>query len=438
MTSLSNVAAFIKQIIYNAAASIPILNKCHKLVEKDDLASYIVQRLSEEGLSTIHQYDHYLKKNYFFFGINLSLFSEDARLILCKAISSQLPDSSANELIWAIESTPHHALTYHKWLAIYELLCFTGYYTAALCCRIKATTECCDLSPSLKRASQKRLNAFLAASIEKTNSDTLTATINQINCFLEDAEKRRIWCDYANLLTESSFKRICSESEDVSFSSYLRGKSIAIVGPADVNTSSAHEIDSFDIVIRMNYSYTGKNLDSNSKGTKVDISSFNGCQIEALLADQGGRLPSDLKYCLIKCPEHYPLLRKANPNIPIRVHKTFYDKQFHGSFNLLTIILLDLAQYECSSIKVFHCDLMLTVLRQKGYYPSSFKQHNCKTQQMISEYKKGSVIHDPFQQYVITEKLWKSGKVYGDETFTAVMQLGVDKYMSALEDAYRV
>lgn len=118
-----------------------------------------------------------------------------------------------------------------------------------------------------------------------------------------------------------------------------------------------------------------------------------------------------------------------------RVTEWRHHPVFKGSFNLMPIVALDLALFDIESIKVYHSDLMLTVSRQKGYYPVSFKRFNdigSMKQVMLS----GSINHDPIQQYRTLNSLWRNEQISGDARFLEVMEMGLDLYLCELERVY--
>ena len=99
---------------------------------------------------------------------------------------------------------------------------------------------------------------------------------------------------------------------------------------------------------------------------------------------------------------------------------------------MIPIVMLDFALFNPKAIKIYHSDLMLTVFRQKGYYPESFDYER----RMLELFLAGSMTHDPIQQYRILSKLYSNRRILGDSRFCEVMEMGLENYLLELEKVY--
>ena len=69
------------------------------------------------------------------------------------------------------------------------------------------------------------------------------------------------------------FEFLDEDKGDIAFLSYLRGKSVAIVGPVDVGLDNGAEIDGFDVVVRLNHKvHHERNVQQ--FGTRTDVSYY--------------------------------------------------------------------------------------------------------------------------------------------------------------------
>jgi hypothetical protein len=247
----------------------------------------------------------------------------------------------------------------------------------------------------------------------------------------------RIWRLYLAVLNGQDIPREWVQHFDRSdFADYLAGKTIAIVGPAPTEALDAEEIDRHDLVVRLNHSYEGKGTDPKHKGLRTDIACFNGEQGYNFLHEHNGLLPKDVTWGVFKSSAAASHVQEKNADKHARSFTRLCRQScFHGSLNMIPIVALDLALFSASSLKVYHADLMLSVARQKGYYPESFNRPNDLVG-MQHVFRRSSIVHDPIQQYRILNSLWRNKKITGDARFVEVMKMGLSNYLVALELVY--
>ncbi len=235
--------------------------------------------------------------------------------------------------------------------------------------------------------------------------------------------------------TVKPLKKNC-ENQKEEFFKFLYNKNVAIVGPAESNSNDAVEIDAFDIVVRFNYTFSGKNLDQFKKGLKTHISYFNGEQFKYLINKMEGKLPNDLNVACIKDNEfkRKEQLEKINPNKVIKKISNYNSLTFYSSLNLLPIALLDILEANTKSIKIFHSDLFLTTNRSPNYYPSQFNRDGNAN---IKVMKESFLNHDPLMHHKFLKIIYKKNKIKGDKNFQKVMKMDTEEYLKNLEKLYR-
>jgi hypothetical protein len=220
---------------------------------------------------------------------------------------------------------------------------------------------------------------------------------------------------------------------DKKMAQIINGRSVAIVGPSETLYNDAAEIDSYDIVVRLNYTNEGKNLDKVKKGEKVNISYFNGEQIDFILKVGKGKLPSDLKIACVKGISRAEKLQKVNSDIIFRDISKSNLFTFHSSFNLLPLALLDILRFNIKCIKIFHTDLFLSKRRASGYYPKEFNRVENNTNRI---HKESFLDHDPMMQHKFLKSIFSCEKISGDAEYERVVSLNSFKYLEELEDNY--
>lgn len=257
---------------------------------------------------------------------------------------------------------------------------------------------------------------------------------------------RRLLQHQLNIYTPSkkSGKDVGFKKVDKEYYDYINGKSIAIVGPAKTDKKDAAEIENFDVIIRCNYKYEGVGVDHQIKGTRCDVTYFNKEQKQHLMNEDQVNWPTGIRWVVCKNQEDArEVYEKISLSIngsadsdPLFNYRSMINMnhvQFNGSLNSIPNIVLDLLPFRPKNVKIFHADLMLTVDRQKGYYPEEWNRDN----KMEKDYlKSSSRAHDPVTQYNLLRNLWDKDLIEGDERFNMVMSLGDEEYMRQMQLIY--
>ncbi len=215
------------------------------------------------------------------------------------------------------------------------------------------------------------------------------------------------------------------------YAQYLNGKSIAIVGPLEVNDDLNLEIDNYDIVIRFHFDGRNKLFKKNKKGTKVSITYFNGERGDYFRKTQS-YIPSELDWVVYK--KNYdnfdhPYYKKnqnlrslayAQPLVPS-----------HGNFNLLPICIADLIFHGADNIYVYANDLELSPKREKNYYPITWNYHG-KEKELQNESD-----HDPLTQFDFIKLMFEKKILKGDLRFTEVMGMTRQQYAQKIQNNHQ-
>lgn len=362
--------------------------------------------------------------------------SKTASQALLDALTSPsfLTNRQINNLKQDVESIRSSKLCPYAWLVLYQLLNYRGLYTVSLLCRAKSL----EVFAGLYRRNEFSCcsDEVLASAIELGRCRSVNHLLYKLHSQALSSTDERRWRLLASLLWDNagSVNHNLLSEDDKKFGDYLQGKSIAIVGPAPVKLQDAEEIDSHDLIIRLNHSYTLKGCDPEYKGMKTHITYINGSpQGKALLDEMHGVLPDELHWAVIAYEPQLEKFRSSNPNLNLRCDINFNPIAFYGVYNMAQRVCMDICLFNPSIVKLFHIDLNLTLGRYKGYNPSSSGYTEDKAK---SIYRHGSVRHDPVMQYWILKMLYAQGRLTGDSQFQRVMHLSIDDYMKELELTY--
>lgn len=315
---------------------------------------------------------------------------------------------------------------------IYMLMLRCGLFTDGLKLRNIALTRTLASSKSDNASYYEKLSALIELNDTEKAKQLLYKTKLFSNTYM--------YKYYLSLLLQSyNFATRKDIPNDEVFYEMIRGKTVAIVGPADTTAQDGRDIDDHDIVIKMNYCRKGIGADKHVKGLRCTISNFNLDQLNSYIHSGDQNWPGDIQWVmannfnsglkLYNYIKNYSHDKDETDGLRIKPRlKSIRQLPYNTSLMQLQKIILDIARYEPAKIKCFHSDLMLTVNRSKGY----IDWENMKKEFLETTSKS----HDPVPQLLILKQLYKAKVIEGDPRFEEVMQLTEDEYMNQLQSIY--
>ena len=430
---------FSKRVIPAVLRRIPVIRKHYRLRRRIDCVTAACNLLHENcGEIGSYAFNKTIKRRLSWHGINFRKLPAHHKQDLYALFADKpLQPDLYDELKQQMLQVPRELLPCRQWLNLHEMCCFRGRYTLAQIFREKARQLAIkpldgkEFEPPISW--ENTIGAVIEGG-ECHRPEQLAQLLKRAGITGDVASK---WQLYLAVLNGQDISREWVKQFDASdFSGYLSGKSIAIVGPAPTEALDAEEIDSHDLVVRLNHSYEGKGTDPKHKGMRTDVTCFNGQSTKNFMVEREGLLPSEVSWGCFKSPHLISNIKDKNKDKNARAHITFYQPQFHGGYNMVPIVAIDFALFTAKSLKVYHTDLMLTITRQKGYYPESSNRPSDEVTSMQKIFRRGSITHDPIQQYRTLNSLWRNEKITGDARFVEVMKMGLDAYLVELERVY--
>lgn len=153
---------------------------------------------------------------------------------------------------------------------------------------------------------------------------------------------------------------------DKRFREYLRGKSVAVVGPAPTGSADGAEIDGFDVVVRMNWRGPVSLPEAAEFGRKTDVALYNAHTVRLLSAEGRLGLVKALDFCLIR-RARYDLDRLPWEAGRVR-NLVEYPGGFYKSLNAVPALLFDLLLHGAEEIKVFATSFYLGTKQHNARY----------------------------------------------------------------------
>ncbi|MCL2026774.1 MAG: hypothetical protein FWG92_08225 [Leptospirales bacterium] len=216
--------------------------------------------------------------------------------------------------------------------------------------------------------------------------------------------------------------------EDTMFADFVRGKSIAVIGPSSSEVDISKEVGKdFDIVIRCSF-FGSENLPPVQQSLPMHISYYGGIDWNIFHARlKENNFLTGLDFAVLSRSEQKANLSRLGYTT-VRV-STHVPVQFLplGKNNMIQVILHDLSFYEPVRIKVFSCNLFLSKTPYDKGYMTGYGNRDKLMQ------RRTYVKHNPISNYNYMRALYKRGLIEADERLTEVLQLGTAEYMRELE-----
>jgi hypothetical protein len=213
------------------------------------------------------------------------------------------------------------------------------------------------------------------------------------------------------------------DSQDRAFGRAVRGRTVAVVGPAPPSADLGQEIDSFDLVVRTNY-FSAVNP---KVGSRTDISYYNGMRL-GTRSTQIRNLAPSLSW-VVSMRSGDTKLREVVPGHPgIRAAQSG-PKLFVGANPLgITNILSDLLRFRPRNIKLFGVDFFTT---QKAYD----KTYNADA--VGSDAISHSIrVHECFSSFRFAQQLRRTGLIEADAIAEQVLTMSSEQYAARLQELH--
>lgn len=370
-------------------------------------------------------------------GVRPEILGHDWWERFCDAIACSDQDGQAIQagLIDAVSALPADRLAWWEWLSIYNIALEFGLFNLghAIRCRSRQAAVAQLQAGKLRRGSHAHLQ-LLCALVEAREWGLLKAETDRLGA-LQSEEKYLFEFLLAMAGTQPTLPSGPGGHSRVDrlFVEFNRGRSIAFVGPASAGGPDAAEIDGFDVIVRANHKPQTAEADHAGKGTRCEISYYNGIQSERL-GGRGEPLPAGLRF-VMAVQRNLERLRSLppspGPRPEFRAPRNYRSLLLQGSFHGMPNAIVDLLKCQPARLKIFNADLMLTVSRHAGY-----KAHAQTVEQHARLFLNTLKLHDPLVQFVFLNVAYQSGRLEGDAMFSRVMDMGEAGYMQALQQVY--
>lgn len=222
--------------------------------------------------------------------------------------------------------------------------------------------------------------------------------------------------------------------QDQAFADYVSGRSIAIVGPADVGLLSGAEIETFDIVLRFNHR-DDLAYQTDQFGMRTDVACYLADSLPEQPTESLVQALSGLAFAIV---DGLSLERRAwLSGLPCTLRRRLdlwgylENPMLFGYPWAIPRVLLDLLRFSPSRVKVFCADMSTGLGYQRGYAMAY-----CKGSMSGWNKFPAFTMHDPFSNFVLMQRLLSQGLFEVDEVLEAVLAMTPQAYLKRLQTVY--
>lgn len=215
---------------------------------------------------------------------------------------------------------------------------------------------------------------------------------------------------------------------DGTMSDLLKGKRVALVGPAETGDRLGSVIDEYDVIVRPRYQPEFIAENREAQGSRTDITYYSGQDLTSLFESIAGAAEAgDVKVVNARPFSH---AAHAHRNLPwLRFYRQDFSLTFHGGSLGIQRMAYDLLQFEPAEICVFNSDLytgnsMFTTGWRQG---DTFAPYSHINDIVIS--------HDVKWEFKFMKALMSTGIVTAQGRAAEVLAQTPDEYVRAVEEA---
>jgi len=374
-------------------------------------------------------------------------------LISCRKHPAQRKAQSAR-MRNLIDQTSYRDLNSGQWKLLSLTLTGTGFISAGTSARKK----CLIAAISEIRSGSKSSRVYhlaLTGLIERRYFCAAKSLIKQLQSFTNSSHSYSIYTEFIDLLERSftnpqKFETLDADefSIEKKFIELIFGKTVAVVGTAEITSLSGAEIDSFQTRARVKYQ--GRNImpDPEFAGRECDLSFYTEDLVKKFLnlsRDNPNEIDflSELQLIVVKSKTKMALKQTNVRNLPV------YAPTFISTATSGTLFVYDIARLSPKNVKLFGFNFYThrntynkalfdfygksNSLRDIGLPKDWFDFRSERKRSAIIA--SGFVSHDPRSDFLFVKNLYElSGLIDGTPEVLEILNLTADEYDMRLEE----
>lgn len=345
--------------------------------------------------------------------------------------NGQLPtDAQINEIKEYIADNMHY-MTSSFLSCIEDIALTSGLFTTAYASREKNEELLLQRAHTKIIFTKRQATKLFWCYLNSGDDNAATSMNHRVFLFSRPVVSKHICnlCNILGLIPNQPSKHL-QKSEQAAFADYVKGRSIAIIGPSSSGVDYNEEIkNNFDIIIRMRY--RGQETLPEAQRELIPHVTYycRETSKEILNPERNIGYLTDLDFAVFKRTygKYYEeAYKKATSYTKTRgafINNTFLFSSPSVS-NMLQQILYDLSLFEPARIKVFNANCFLShTIHDKGY--SVAKEGTALTAPLWCMF----AVHNLMCNYNYTMNLYRRGLIEADDYLSEILELGTEEYM---------
>ena len=361
---------------------------------------------------------------------------------IARATGATYRDRAAYEeaqqgLLSALNRHEPAACSCNDWQITYRHMIRHGYFRPAVVARERAIARACS-DASRPDATALVLHRGFTAAIDQADfsfaTECLERVIRSNRLRRDEVNRMHAYLDLNTGRLRAPDARLLPDKKhyNPAFHEYLRGRSVAIVGPASSPVKHGDEIDAFDVVSRPNYSGKATPLIQAEAGQHTHVSFYANGIVKMSGADQPDsqlkQWVDELDWAVIK--NHRMPLDSALQKTGKMVVAAKDELMFHGTPTLVPVGLQTLLCYGPARIKIFNSNFYFSPKPYAAYYHPELVATVASKMPSLFRSMAG---HDYLGQVHVVRNLHRAGVVELDDEGLAVTRLESAAYLEGLE-----
>lgn len=215
---------------------------------------------------------------------------------------------------------------------------------------------------------------------------------------------------------------------DARMEALLKGKRVALVGPAETGDRLGHIVDEYDVVARPRYQPEFIAEHKEAQGSRTDIAYYSGQDLTSLF--KGISTAAEQGNVKVVNARPFSYAAHAHRNLPwLRFYRQDFSLCFHGGSLGIQRMAYDLLQFEPAEICVFNADLYTG----NSMFTTGWRQGD--TFGPYSHINDIVVSHDVKSEFKFMRALMDTGLVTAQGRAAEVLSQTPEEYVRAVEEA---
>ena len=367
-------------------------------------------------------------------GLPDSFIAEFSQCLVDNNLATPKSDQH-DRLVQSVINLKASSLSDLDWRALQFIATANGLFITGLKFRELAIDSILG-QPLHKRQPVKNVKRYFNAAMDKQDYESAQAALNHFKSRNYDQNKLGKMELHFHLMhghrddvlkIAPQFYRI----HDQEFADFVRGKRVAIVGPAPSDEDVAEEIDQYDIVIRTNYRGMSSLPPAEDYGSKIDVSYYNYTYTKQVLFGSSNEYLDDLKFAVFKNQADLDRYSGRKTTAQFRLMNQINDYIFNGKSQMMQNIIYDLLHFEPAEIKLFKSNFFMSNQRYHANYASPTNAIQEKRSFWMN-----FATHDLVTQHRFTKILHNIEQVNLDKVSKQIISLCSEEYITNMSNIY--